>query len=1234
MENRFIRCVEYLKIYKLGFLILILLPIIVINIPTSNSEAITYYNNENVLCIYNNNTPLSRDICEYYSTKRPGSSKLALDIPIDKFIDHPLHQHQRYYYVDGKIGKTYEFGGGKYELPLINSESITISAWFRRRDNNTLFQCIFGGWHWAGNAPENEKDMEGFEIRIQGETLQFILATQNDSNNTEFRIIYFQLPENNLLNWYHVVATYNKSTGLQKMFVNGENVGTNQFTPGNRIKGLKNRNWEKNYIGYSITNEAYFRGKIDEVTILNRALDWQEVNNSYNKNNLGERESYLSEEIIGQWNFEEEVIPISATYEDMVYEDFKQYIIQPTYSWIDLQLDKNITHLAIAKDLPIRVPLNIGEYSFSNVTSGTYLLSRKNANITSSYNFLPLAKYDLDKRYLPFQKDYYRNLSGQQRLSASYLTGYSLEDIKVLIDKSISPIYPKEDLVWIYDKDQDNFSLSEETMIKAKNRLLFQGISQENVALDLGDEKPLRINKPIISYFGSGSYHYGYGRGLWALSPGNFEFNVSNRSILGSLESFNGKSFTGSPRHDINMIHYTQGRLADAFSPNAFGGENYSRSFSGGAAHIEEPFLNSHWELDFAPAYAAGLSLAESGNYISHPLFIVVGDPIMRAYDINNKLPVYSICSQDIDCIYNKCKKDLLGNNRCGLPEDNCILGNYYNNSVDIFGVEVNNGNYMLISGKIEEDYILKCIDGEWVRNNDFNLDKYSCSIQNHYTPNQNITCQAIPTNESFCINEFYRARVDNGQEVFCENGCRNGYCTGEIYTPQPDRTLSLLKNQKYGLTFKYEIANNSDINWIFYNFPRDTEIYKLEDNLWKKAVSSGSHVGFSPNINFSTGDGFIIKPSEDIELIYWDWSWTISPGGKSGSGPKIIGWDFEEDFNIHIVGNESLIGTPVCENDYYFNDILSDLEKIDPSCNAVSLIKNNLNYNPIWWSKNTSFNRFGDKKNLKIYPYESFIVYCSEQTDFFWTPSCEPSEEINDSSQNPSNDNRTNVPAGPGGGSGGSGSLGSSIPKEVMGNVNIEIDSKIISLQDNKTRTLLEIKNKSLPIESLRLEGNHTDNQTKIIFEIYPKMPDYISPKEAYVLFNIRADKKINGEIVIEFKVKKNNTLGINEYNAILARWNGIWEEYEGEFKKEDDNYYFYEAKIEGFSTWAIYKSDLNKNVEIDKQISESVQPNLEDEYSNFDLRKLFLWLLFLGILIIVVFRITFLKAYRVLRG
>ncbi|WP_295101679.1 LamG domain-containing protein, partial [uncultured Candidatus Kuenenia sp.] len=75
--------------------------------------------------------------------------------------------------------------------------------------------------------------------------------------------------------WYHVVGTYNMTTGEQKLYVDGQLVDTQTHPTGNVIVPLTNRDYMA--IGTRYTDWGFFSGSIDEVRIYNQALNAEEV---------------------------------------------------------------------------------------------------------------------------------------------------------------------------------------------------------------------------------------------------------------------------------------------------------------------------------------------------------------------------------------------------------------------------------------------------------------------------------------------------------------------------------------------------------------------------------------------------------------------------------------------------------------------------------------------------------------------------------------------------------------------------------------------------------------------------------------------------------------------------------------------------------------------------------------------------------------------------------------------
>ena len=103
--------------------------------------------------------------------------------------------------------------------------------------------------------------------------------TQNNSGYRTTKTAQNSLG-NSVGNWYHVVGTYNKTTGKQQLYVNGQLVNTQNHTAGNIVVPYTvNADMR---IGHSRVNNGYFNGTIDDLRIYNRPLSAQEVQGLYN----------------------------------------------------------------------------------------------------------------------------------------------------------------------------------------------------------------------------------------------------------------------------------------------------------------------------------------------------------------------------------------------------------------------------------------------------------------------------------------------------------------------------------------------------------------------------------------------------------------------------------------------------------------------------------------------------------------------------------------------------------------------------------------------------------------------------------------------------------------------------------------------------------------------------------------------------------------------------------------
>jgi hypothetical protein len=195
----------------------------------------------------------------------------------------------------GKNGGALSFNGinNYVSIPRLNNEEFSISAWFYKNINDTAARdTIFGGYRWNSNIQLRE----GFDIRFnQGapNTLKFILVTQDGSGNRTERIAQLNFV-NSVGSWYHVTGTYNKSTGEQRLYINGQLINTQVHLAGNTIVPLTT--YSNMRIGQSTAGNNYFNGIIDDVRIYNRALSSKEVLDMFTAFNTGIQALYAFDE--------------------------------------------------------------------------------------------------------------------------------------------------------------------------------------------------------------------------------------------------------------------------------------------------------------------------------------------------------------------------------------------------------------------------------------------------------------------------------------------------------------------------------------------------------------------------------------------------------------------------------------------------------------------------------------------------------------------------------------------------------------------------------------------------------------------------------------------------------------------------------------------------------------------------------------------------------------------------
>lgn len=194
----------------------------------------------------------------------------------------------------GKMGSGLNFieGDASVSIPVINSDALSLSAWVLKKNNEvSRANAIF-------NAYEYNPDVRlrcGFYLRFpkwDPDMLQFILVTEDRTGFRTQKIAQKDLG-NSVAKWFHAACTYNKKSGKQKLYVDGQLVNTQTHPAENTIVPLTFLPNMK--IGNSRAQQGSFQGIIDEVRLYNQALNDQPVQYLY-ANGTG---------LKGSWKFEE-----------------------------------------------------------------------------------------------------------------------------------------------------------------------------------------------------------------------------------------------------------------------------------------------------------------------------------------------------------------------------------------------------------------------------------------------------------------------------------------------------------------------------------------------------------------------------------------------------------------------------------------------------------------------------------------------------------------------------------------------------------------------------------------------------------------------------------------------------------------------------------------------------------------------------------------------------------------
>ena len=180
----------------------------------------------------------------------------------------------------GKVGRAFGFHGAAIKalasttLDVGVGNGLTIEAWIKPADLAHQYPLV----EWNDGSRIGTHFWISAAFSGQGGP-GCLFANIVDTN----QVFHFVISQAGLLNtsdWQHVALTYDKSSGMARLFLNGVNVASanvGSFTP---------LTTPDLYLGHRL-GAAFYSGLMDELTIYNRALTANEIFSIYNADFLG-----------------------------------------------------------------------------------------------------------------------------------------------------------------------------------------------------------------------------------------------------------------------------------------------------------------------------------------------------------------------------------------------------------------------------------------------------------------------------------------------------------------------------------------------------------------------------------------------------------------------------------------------------------------------------------------------------------------------------------------------------------------------------------------------------------------------------------------------------------------------------------------------------------------------------------------------------------------------------------
>lgn len=186
----------------------------------------------------------------------------------------------------GNINSAYDFDGLSNYIEVNSSNSLNVTNLYTLSTWINVLQWSFLApidEHAIISKIENGNWYGGYEIFTGGST--GIIAHSGNIGNSN---IYLYNSNYNTNNWYNVVVTYDGN--ILKMFINGILVNSQNHTGLLQTSSIPLRFGRRGGAGFY---NNWFKGKIDDIGIWNRALTPQEITDLYNATSANECQSLV-----------------------------------------------------------------------------------------------------------------------------------------------------------------------------------------------------------------------------------------------------------------------------------------------------------------------------------------------------------------------------------------------------------------------------------------------------------------------------------------------------------------------------------------------------------------------------------------------------------------------------------------------------------------------------------------------------------------------------------------------------------------------------------------------------------------------------------------------------------------------------------------------------------------------------------------------------------------------------